>query len=35
MKIARYKDKNRYLYIDEIYKLTNNLKRPIKKDSLE
>ncbi|WP_058990777.1 hypothetical protein [Anaerococcus rubeinfantis] len=31
MKIARYKDKNRYLYIDEIYKLTNNLKRPIKK----
>lgn len=31
MKIARYKDKERYLYIDEIYKLTNNLKRPIKK----
>lgn len=31
MKIARYKDINRYLYIDEIYKLTNNLKRPIKK----
>ncbi|MDU2829605.1 MAG: hypothetical protein E7C03_03890 [Anaerococcus sp.] len=31
MKIARYKDKERYLYIEEIYKLTNNLKRPIKK----
>ena len=31
MKIARYKDKERYFYIEEIYKLTNNLKRPIKK----
>lgn len=28
MKIARYKDKERYFYIEEIYKLTNNLKRP-------
>lgn len=34
MKIAKYKDKNRYLYIDEIYKLTNNLKRPIKKSDV-
>lgn len=31
MTIARYKDKQRYFYIEEIYKLTNNLKRPIKK----
>ena len=34
MKIARYKDKERYLYIEEIYKLTNNLKRPIKKSGV-
>lgn len=32
MKIVRYKDKNRFKYIKEIYKLTNNLKRPILKD---
>ncbi|WP_276877691.1 hypothetical protein, partial [Anaerococcus hydrogenalis] len=32
MKIARYKDKDRFIYINEIYKLTNNLKRPILKD---
>lgn len=31
MTIARYKDKKRYFYTEEIYKLTNNLKRPIKK----
>lgn len=31
MTIARYKDRQRYFYIEEIYKLTNNLKRPIKK----
>ncbi|WP_049691356.1 hypothetical protein [Anaerococcus jeddahensis] len=34
MKIARYKDKERYFYIEEIYKLTNNLKRPIKKSDV-
>lgn len=33
MTIARYKDRQRYFYVEEIYKLTNNLKRPIKKDS--
>ena len=32
MKIARYKDNDRFIYINEIYKLTNNLKRPILKD---
>ena len=32
MKIARYKDKNRFKYINDIYKLTNNLKRPNLKD---
>lgn len=31
MTIVRYKDRQRYFYIEEIYKLTNNLKRPIKK----
>lgn len=31
MTIARYKDRQRYFYIEEIYKLTNKLKRPIKK----
>ena len=34
MKIARYKDEKRYFYIKEIYKLTNNLKRPIKKSGV-
>lgn len=31
MTISRYKDRQRYFYVEEIYKLTNNLKRPIKK----
>lgn len=34
MKIAKYKDKDRFIYIKEIYKLTNNLKRPIKKSGV-
>lgn len=32
MKISKYKDKNRFKYINDIYMLTNNLKRPILKD---
>lgn len=34
MKIARYKDKKRFELIRPIYELTNNLKRPIIKNSL-